>query len=755
MAAIPQLATDDDVLSVRQNLITNGYRIVPCKGKIPSGFKGWQDLHATAENAVDWESSFPENRNTGILTGDVVAIDVDILRPDLAAAVIAMVRELPSGEVAPMRVGKAPKAMFLFRTGEPRDKSVTDWFKIDGVDQRIEVMGKGQQVIVDGIHPDTGQPYSWDRQIAASHDLPLLDWSSLERMLADVSALLARHAEQRKPAPKPRVANNDNVADNYFRRVNQAALDNLAAWVPSLELPKTKRHGEGYRAVCVWRGVKNANLSFHPGGITDWGSGETHTAIDVAFHAGKGDGAASAAEWLCTRLGKAKDDLGWIDKGAPIVPNAEAIAAIVAKKSKSVDIRNPFTPDAIGGLGGMVAEWILSTSRRKSPELAAMAAMAFLSAFYGRRVATPTGCGVNVYLAGIAGPGFGKEAPLARLVNLLQASGLAYLIGPGEVTSAGAIEKVLRKKPVMVMPWDEVGDVLESMNTGSAGTGNWTATIRKAMLELYSKSTGVWFGKERVDDEKNSDPIHCPTMSVVGTSTPIRFYGGLSEGNLKDGFVARWIFIAPKDRPVRANPQDNGLHLPGALSSAVEKAQESFKWPTTLSGGPGAWRTAAAIPSLLEVPWADTKAEHAWLAIEDWQEEEIIRDESRDGIIGRFAENAIRLATLRALSRNPAEAAVTVEDVAWSRAMMDASIAAIESGIDKHMMSSKFEGLCKAIVSALMNAKDRQLYRAELLRRRGVRGADSRTLDDALKRLQETGEVERSDGKTYRLSSSA
>ncbi|WP_210207968.1 hypothetical protein, partial [Phyllobacterium salinisoli] len=43
----------------------------------------------------------------------------------------------------------------------------------------------------------------------------------------------------------------------------------------------------------------------------------------------------------------------------------------------------------------------------------------------------------------------------------------------------------------------------------------------------------------------------------------------------------------------------------------------------------------------------------AWLEIEDWQESEIEKDESRDGVIGRFAENAIRLATLRALSEEP------------------------------------------------------------------------------------------------------
>ena len=266
---------------MRQTLLAKGYWPIPVRGKVPHGFNGWSQCRATAENIIEWETTHPENRNTSILTGDVVAIDVDVLRPDLAAAVVEMVRELPGGAQAPMRIGKAPKAMFLFRTDEPREKLASSWFKIDGVDQRIEVMGVGQQVVVDGIHPDTQLPYVWDRDLPPLSDLPLLDWPSLEAMMADVERLLEPHGKK-KPAPVKRQAANDNTADNFGRRVNQAALDDLDAWVPALGLPNTRRHGGGFRAVCAWRGVKNANLSFHPSGITDWGSGETHTAIDVA-----------------------------------------------------------------------------------------------------------------------------------------------------------------------------------------------------------------------------------------------------------------------------------------------------------------------------------------------------------------------------------------------------------------------------------------------------------------------------------------
>ncbi|MFC3319777.1 bifunctional DNA primase/polymerase [Rhizobium rosettiformans] len=170
----------------RHDLIEKGYRPIPCKGKIPIGFIGWQHCAATHDIVDVWETSHPDNRNTGILTGEVVAIDVDITRPDLAEAIAAMVRELPGGANAPMRVGKAPKALFLFRTTEPREKIITAWFNIDGTDQRIEVMGTGQQVIVDGIHPTQGSPtYGHQRRSALSLNCRLSighRWSASCRM---------------------------------------------------------------------------------------------------------------------------------------------------------------------------------------------------------------------------------------------------------------------------------------------------------------------------------------------------------------------------------------------------------------------------------------------------------------------------------------------------------------------------------------------------------------------------------------------
>lgn len=61
--------------------------------------------------------------------------------------------------------------------------------------------------------------------------------------------------------------------------------------------PGTRRSGLGYRAMAAWRGVENANLSFHRDGIRDWGADESHTPINVVMNVLDVD-FATASTWL-------------------------------------------------------------------------------------------------------------------------------------------------------------------------------------------------------------------------------------------------------------------------------------------------------------------------------------------------------------------------------------------------------------------------------------------------------------------------
>ena len=81
-----------------------------------------------------------------------------------------------------------------------------------------------------------------------------------------------------------------------------------------------------------------------------------------------------------------------------------------------------------------------------------LAALAVSCGIFGRRYATPTGLGLNLYLIGLARSSGGKDDPLTAPQELFAACNLMRLVGPGDVTSGhGAIETALRHKPCIVL----------------------------------------------------------------------------------------------------------------------------------------------------------------------------------------------------------------------------------------------------------------------------------------------------------------
>ena len=99
------------------------------------------------------------------------------------------------------RVGKAPKCAFLFKTDEPFDKLLVGLWppgksrpeKLGDCKHRIEILGSGQQVVVDGIHPDTKLPYAWmdgEPWTVRRDDLPSLTGADAGTFMADAKKLL-------------------------------------------------------------------------------------------------------------------------------------------------------------------------------------------------------------------------------------------------------------------------------------------------------------------------------------------------------------------------------------------------------------------------------------------------------------------------------------------------------------------------------------------------------------------------------------
>jgi hypothetical protein len=69
--------------------------------------------------------------------------------------------------------------------------------------------------------------------------------------------------------------------------LNEAALANLADWVPALDLYRCRPYRQGYEAVATWREStkgradreRNRNLKIAPNGIKDFGAKATRRSI--------------------------------------------------------------------------------------------------------------------------------------------------------------------------------------------------------------------------------------------------------------------------------------------------------------------------------------------------------------------------------------------------------------------------------------------------------------------------------------------
>lgn len=116
-------------------------------------WRGYDWINAPAVFAEDMETW--GKAGAGLRATHFPAIDIDCLDEELAASVGKIALKLLGA--APVRIGRAPKRLLVYRTGTPFARKRL-WF---GERHLVEVLGRGQQYVVSGIHPDTHEPYHW------------------------------------------------------------------------------------------------------------------------------------------------------------------------------------------------------------------------------------------------------------------------------------------------------------------------------------------------------------------------------------------------------------------------------------------------------------------------------------------------------------------------------------------------------------------------------------------------------------------
>ena len=140
-----EVRTHDYLAKYGEVLLAHGYHIVPIRvgGKSP-GFDGWEKSQATKRQLREWLQDGHAQAGVGVLTRNTPAIDLDIRDEEMALKMETYIRRTLGANM--LRIGKAPKRLFLFRTDKPFRKMRSSLFWDEWKeDQQVEILGEGQQ----------------------------------------------------------------------------------------------------------------------------------------------------------------------------------------------------------------------------------------------------------------------------------------------------------------------------------------------------------------------------------------------------------------------------------------------------------------------------------------------------------------------------------------------------------------------------------------------------------------------------------
>ena len=222
-------------------------------------------------------------------------------------------------------------------------------------------------------------------------------------------------------------------------------------------------------------------------------------------------------------------------------------------------IEPPSTFDIPAGMVGEIAKFIYNAAPRPVPEIALSAALGLMAGICGRAY-NVSNLGLNQYILLLAMTGAGKESissGIDKLMGAVQKTVPACMefVGPAEIASPQALTKYLsHTSACFASIVGEFGLTLAQISSPRANPNQ--VGLRKAMLELYGKSGHGKMFKSTIysDKDKNSKIINGPAFTIIGESTPERFYETLDESMIYEGLLPRFTVIEYRGLRPKLNP---------------------------------------------------------------------------------------------------------------------------------------------------------------------------------------------------------
>ena len=236
-------------------------------------------------------------------------------------------------------------------------------------------------------------------------------------------------------------------------------------------------------------------------------------------------------------------------------------------------------------------------------------------------------------------------------------------IGPGEISSPQALIKYMDKKSsCFVSLVGEFGLMLKQMSSFRANPNQ--LGLRRALLDLYNKSGASDSYKPIIysDKDKNTQLIQSPSLTIMGESTPERFYETLTDEMIYEGLLPRFTIIEYNGK----RPKLNTNHLQAVIPTRlVEQFGMLCAYALQLNNGNQVINVEQDDEAKECLKQFDVKCDDMLNAAST----EITRHLWNRGHI-----KALKLAGLLAVSTNYIKPVVSLEQALWAVRLIEADI---------------------------------------------------------------------------------
>jgi len=152
--------------------------------RLPNGLWAGYDWRKAIHTLNDVKQWALHGANVGLRADHFPGVDIDVKDEHLAAEIADFA--LRTLGPAPLRIGRYPKRLLVYRTEEPFSR-MRLWIKAGEVHHLVEVLGQGQQFLVHGIHPNTGKPFEWRGDVPHAAGLTTLTREQADAFLTSLA----------------------------------------------------------------------------------------------------------------------------------------------------------------------------------------------------------------------------------------------------------------------------------------------------------------------------------------------------------------------------------------------------------------------------------------------------------------------------------------------------------------------------------------------------------------------------------------